>query len=85
MNRAVPSNNLSLGRRLLWALNYVLKNYTVTYKGAQLRSEAIKPGVPQGSILGPILYLVYTSDLLRSDALSLVQFGNDLEILNRGT
>jgi hypothetical protein len=50
----------------------------------QSRSDLIKSRVPQGSVLGPFLYLVYISDLPRSDTLTIAQFVDDLAILSRG-
>ena len=42
--------------------------------------EQIRAGVPQGSILGPILYLLYTSDLTTD----LATFADDTAILAVG-
>lgn len=45
----------------------------------------IPAGVPQGSILGPILYNIYTSDLPRFDDVNLSIFADDTCLFTSGT
>jgi hypothetical protein len=47
--------------------------------------KEIKAGIPQGSVLGPLLYLLYTSDLPKLENNILAMFANDTAILAVGS
>ena len=75
---------------LKWFKDYLSNRVQyVTYNGMKSMREKIKCGVPQGSILGPLLYLMYINDLcqvsefclplLFADDTNLFITGNDME------
>jgi hypothetical protein len=65
----------------------VLKSYSserffqVKVKGEIANLRQIKAGVPQGSVLGPIIYLIYIADLPRSEDTTTATFADDAAIL----
>ena len=77
-----------------WLTNYLSnRKQFVTYNGTQSDKQTIKCGVPQGSILGPLLFLVYINDLphichntfpvLFSDDTHLFISGNNINYLRQ--
>ena len=54
---------------LKWMSSYILnRQQQVTVLGATSKPLTVVSGVPQGSILGPVLFLVYSNDILSSCA-----------------
>ena len=61
------------------------------YDNIQSEIRSIKCGVPQGSILGPLLFIIYMNDIcnvsvllytiMYADDTSVIMSGNDLEYL----
>jgi len=70
------------GIALEWFKNYLTnRKQIVKYKQKNFESLTIKCGVPQGSILGPLLFLVYMNDISRcSDILSIILFADDTNL-----
>lgn len=68
----------------------LIKSYTedryfqVKYEEECSELKPIKSGVPQGSILGPLLYLLYTHDLPQPANTTVATFADDTAILSVG-
>jgi hypothetical protein len=55
--------------------------FQVKFKDETTNLRKTDAGVPQRSVLGPVLYLVYTSDLPTSDNITTATFADDTAIL----
>uniref|UniRef100_A0A2A4IUM2 Reverse transcriptase domain-containing protein n=1 Tax=Heliothis virescens TaxID=7102 RepID=A0A2A4IUM2_HELVI len=63
--------------------SYVTKrSFEVRYKSETSKMYAINSGVPQGSILGPILYLIFTADLPTNDKVVTATYADDTAIMS---
>ena len=62
--------------------NYWSNGYQIVkYKDNKSEKLMIKCGVPQGSVLGPLLFLLYVNDIYRcSEQLSFILFADDTNI-----
>ena len=62
--------------------SYLYNRYqTISYNDMHSDRASILSGVPQGSVLGPLLFLIYTSDILKSLKCCNVQaFADDTQI-----
>ena len=71
------------GKLLEWLKSYLSNRHqTVVVNGAQSYPAEVKSGVPQGTVLGPILFLIYINDLSQCIKHSLVShFADDTRIL----
>lgn len=70
------------GSSLQWIESYLSnREQYVEVNGMQSTSLPINIGVPQGSILGPLLFLIYINDMSKcSDKLSFVHFADDTTV-----
>ena len=67
-----------------WFASYLLGRQQTTQIGAKniSKKEVILSGVPQGSVLGPLLFLVYINDISNSsDQLKFYLFADDTNLL----
>ena len=66
-----------------WISSYLSdRNQHVKLNGAESKNKRITCGVPQGSILGPLLFIIYINDLHRSlSKCSVFHFADDTNLL----
>ena len=72
------------GKTLAWFMSYLQnRSQTITISGKQSRSQQLDCGVPQGSVLGPILFNVYTAALgllLRQEKTNYSMYADDTDL-----
>ena len=70
------------GLPLDWLKNYFLNRFQyVDYNGSSSFYNTIKCGVPQGSILGPLLFLIYINDICNAlEFLEFILFADDTNL-----
>ena len=68
-----------------WFKSYLSgRSQFVTYKQVNSDYKTTSCGVPQGSILGPLLFLIYTNDLALSTKMDIYLFADDTTAITRG-
>ena len=72
------------GRSLNWIQSWLIQRHqTVIVDGKNSRHVPVKSGVPQGSILGPLLLLIYINDIGDNITSSLRHFTDDCLLYRR--
>ena len=54
------------------------RDQCMVLNGCKSRSKKVQSGVPQGSILGPLLFTIYVNDLPQSISSSIFMFADEL-------
>lgn len=63
--------------------SYLMDRYfIIKHQDAYTNVRPIKSGIPQGSVLGPILYLLYTADIPTSNQVTVATFADDTAVLS---
>ena len=66
------------GNNLQWFESYLNRRQFIVYNNKYTSFEMITCGFPQGSILGPLLFLIYVNDLNQvSNILDPIMFADD--------
>lgn len=75
---------LSKAHSLLLKFYISDRYFRVRYEDVCSSFRKIAAGVPQGSVLGPTLYLPYTADILKYQGTKIATFADDTSILATG-
>ena len=73
------------GNILRWFDSYLSDRSQYVYGGVQSKILPVKCGVPQGSILGPLLFIIYMNDICNvSDLVQTILYADDTSVLVNG-
>ena len=80
------TKRLDSGDILKWFGSYLTnRSQFIMYDNIQSETRSIKSGVPQGSILGPLLFIIYMNDICNvSDLLYTIMYADDTSVIMRG-
>jgi hypothetical protein len=74
------------GAPLKWFESYLSNRHQfVQLLNSKSTLQSIECGVPQGSIIGPILFLLYINDLPQATSLFSIMFADDSNVFTEGT
>ncbi|KAA3681739.1 uncharacterized protein DEA37_0013143 [Paragonimus westermani] len=69
------------GKLLAWLENYLMDRVIqVRVDGALSKPVAVTSGVPQGSVLGPTLFLIYANDIPNLVRCKIILFADDIKL-----
>ena len=69
---------------LNWLIDYLSnRKQRVVIEGEHSEWTHIKSGVPQVSMLGPLLFLIYTNDIINGIESTILIFADDTCLFNR--
>ena len=72
------------GTLLHWFENYLAeRKQAVVLHGSRSDYLTVPAGVPQGSVLGPLLFLIYINDIVEDIESVIKLFADDISVLRR--